>query len=79
MPGPLGLQDDKLGGRLGIDRRDRVGHARHRRHAAGQCGARPGRDGLIFFITGLAEMDMNIDQSGQTIIPWASITISASS
>ena len=41
----------------------RVGHARHRSHAAGQGGAGAGGDRLVLFVARLAQMDMNVDQS----------------
>ena len=63
LPCPLRLEHDELGGRLGVDGRDGVGHAGDRGHAAGQGGARAGGDRLVFFVARLAQMDMNVDQA----------------
>ena len=63
LPRPLRLEDDELGGRLGVDRRHGVGHAGDRGHAAGQGGARAGGDRLVLLVARLAEVDVDVDQA----------------
>ena len=64
LPGSLSLEHDELGGGLGVDRGQGVGHAGDGGHPAGQGGTGAGGDGLILLIPGLAEMDVDVDQAG---------------
>ncbi len=63
LPGALGLEHDELGRGLGVDRRQRVGHAGDGGHAAGQRGGRAGGDGLVLLVARLAEVDVDVDQA----------------
>ena len=64
VAGALGLQVDELGRRLAVEGRLGVGHARHRRDAAGQGRRRAGGDGLVLLAARLAQVDVHVDQAG---------------
>ncbi len=63
VAGPLGLQIDELGRRLAVEGRLGVGHAGHRRDAAGQRRRRAGGDGLVLLAARLAQVDVHVDQA----------------
>src|SRR5262249_39877869 len=64
VAGALGLEVDELRGGLAVDGRLGVGHARHRREAAGQrrCGA--GADRLVLLAARLAQVNVHVNESG---------------
>ena len=62
LPAALGLQIDELGGRLAVDGRLGVGHARDAGDAARQCRGRAGGDGLVLLAARLAQVDVHVDQ-----------------
>ena len=62
LPRPLRLKHHEFGRRLRVDGGPRVRHAGHRGHAAGQGGARTGRDRLVLFVPRLTKMNVNVDQ-----------------
>ena len=64
VAGALGLQVDELGGGLAVDGRLGVGHAGHRRDAAGQRRGGAGGDGLVLLAARLAQVDVHVDQAG---------------
>ena len=64
MPGPLGLEQNKLRRGAGIDDGRRIRHAGHAGKPARQGRRRPGEGGFIVFVPRFAEGDVRIDQTG---------------
>ncbi len=60
----LGLAIDELDARIVVERRLGVGHAADGGEPAGDRRGGAGGDGFFFFLAGLAEVDMRIDQAG---------------
>ena len=63
IAGAFGLQVHELGGRLTVEGRLGVGHARHRRDAASQRRRRAGADRLVLLTPRLAQMDVHVDEA----------------
>ena len=61
---PRRLGDDHLGDRPLVVRRNRVRHRAHRRVPARHCRPSSGRDRLFMFLAGLAQMGVQIDETG---------------
>ena len=64
LPARLACRVDELGRRLTVQGRLGVGHARHRRDAAGQRRRRAGADRLVLLAARLAQMDVHVDEAG---------------
>ena len=64
LPARSAWRIDELRGRLAVEGRLGVGHARDRRDAAGQGRRRAGGDGLVLLAARLAQVDVHVDQAG---------------